>query len=178
MSATLPGSLGIILLRSECGCELGSRLLPSWRQELMVNQRLQRVTERNLGIDNLCEARLAQLDGTHEGPRSHRGAIRESEVGMLVPLTDQLPQAPRAKTILCDDFVPDLGVFREVCRHTRRRVRSSLDAKGFGDTRPHLAPLEHVAIGDVESLVRCLRRLSGPYHHVSNEVCIGGFPHE
>ena len=43
--------------------------------------------------------------GVEEGTRIRLSG--EGEVGMLVPLTDQLPQVPRAKTILRDDLVPD-----------------------------------------------------------------------
>jgi hypothetical protein len=68
-----------------------SGLLRGGRQELMVDQRLQRVAKRVLGINRLCEPSLAQLDGAHEGPRSFRGAIGEREVRMLVPVANQLP---------------------------------------------------------------------------------------
>ena len=44
---------------------LGAMLL-SRSQQLAVNQGLQRVAERSLRINRLCEARLAQLDGAHE----------------------------------------------------------------------------------------------------------------
>jgi hypothetical protein len=47
-----------------------SRLLRGGRQELVVDQGLQRVAERILGVNRLCEPSLAQLDGAHEGPRS------------------------------------------------------------------------------------------------------------
>ena len=63
-------------------------LLCGGRQELVVDQGLQRVVNR------LCESGLAQLDGAHEGPRSFRGAVGEREVRVLVPLANQLPQVP------------------------------------------------------------------------------------
>ena len=77
----------------------------------MVDQGLQRVTERVLGVNRLCEASLAQLDGAHEGPRSFRGAVGEREVRVLVPLANKPPQVPRAKIVLRDDLVPDIRVF-------------------------------------------------------------------
>src|SRR5205085_881514 len=122
------------------------------------------------------EPGLPQLDGAHEGPRSFRGAISEREVRMLVPLADQLPQVARAEIVLCDDPAPNIRVFIEVCCHARWRVRSGFDAERFCDGRPHIAPLENVAVGDVERLVRRLGRLRGPYHYVRDEVCIGGLP--
>ena len=71
-----------------------SGLLRGGRQELVVNQGLQRVAERVLGVNRLCEPSLAQLDGAYEGPRSFRGAVGEREVRVLVPLANQLPQVP------------------------------------------------------------------------------------
>ena len=60
----------------------------------MVDQGLQRVAKRVLGVNRLCEPSLAQLDGAHEGSRSFRGAVGEREVRVLVPLANQLPQVP------------------------------------------------------------------------------------
>ena len=57
----------------------------------MVDQGLQRIAERELGVNRLCEPSLAQHDGAHEGPRSFRGAVGEREVRVLVPLANQLP---------------------------------------------------------------------------------------
>src|SRR5260370_8475601 len=85
-----------------------SGLLRGWRQELVVNQRLQCVAERDLGINCLCEPGLAQLDGAHEGPRSLRGAISEREVRMLVALANQLPQLSRPTTLLSAYLVPSI----------------------------------------------------------------------
>src|SRR5260370_40917216 len=140
-----------------------SGLLRGWRQELVVNQRLQCVAERDLGINCLCEPGLAQLDGAHEGPRSLRGAISEREVRMLVALANQLPQVSRPKIVLCDDLVPDTRVFSDGCCQARWRVRPCFDAEGFGDGRPPLAPLAHVCGSDVASLVRCPRTRGRPY---------------
>ena len=75
-----------------------SGLLRGGRQELVVDQGLQRVKERVLGVNRLCEPSLAQLDGAHERPRSFRGAVSEREIRVLVPLANQLPKVPRAKT--------------------------------------------------------------------------------
>jgi hypothetical protein len=61
------------------------------RQELVVDQGLQRVAERVLGVNRLCEPSLAQLDGAHEGPRSFQGAVGEREVRVLVL---SLPKTP------------------------------------------------------------------------------------
>ena len=55
----------------------------------MVDQGLQRVTERVLGVNHPCEPSLAQLDGAHEGSGSFRGAVGEREVRVLVPLANQ-----------------------------------------------------------------------------------------
>jgi hypothetical protein len=61
----------------------------------VVDQGLQRLAKRVLGVNRLCEPGLAQLDGAHEGPRSFRGAVGEREVRVLVPLAiNQLPQVP------------------------------------------------------------------------------------
>ena len=144
----------------------------------MVDQRLQCVAKRVLGINRLCEPRLPQLDGAYKDPRSCRSAISEREVRMLVPMANQLPHVPRAKIVLCDDPVPHIRVFIEVCCHARWHVRPDFDTEGFGDGRPHIAPLEHVAVSDVERLVRRLGRLRGLDHHVRDEVCIGGLPDE
>jgi hypothetical protein len=54
------------------------------RQELVVNQRLQRDAERDFGVNRLGEPSLPQLDGAHECPRSFRGAIGEREIRVLV----------------------------------------------------------------------------------------------
>ncbi len=62
------------------------RLLRGGRQEPVVDQGLQRVTERVLGVNRPCEPSLAQLDGAYEAPRSFRGAVGEREVRVLVPL--------------------------------------------------------------------------------------------
>src|SRR6266513_553925 len=69
------GSRSVRILRIRA-----SGLLRSGRQELVVDQGLQRVAERVLGVNRLCEPSLAQLDGAHEGPRSFRGAVGEREV--------------------------------------------------------------------------------------------------
>ena len=75
---------------------------------------------------------------------------------VLIPLANQLLQVPRAKTVLRDDPVPDIDVFLEVGRHARWHVRSGFDTEGFGQGRLQIAPLEYVAVSDVESLVRRL----------------------
>jgi hypothetical protein len=67
------------------------RLLRGGRQELSVDQGLQGVAERVLGVNRPCETGLAQLDCAHEGSRSCRSAIREREVHVLVPSPNQLP---------------------------------------------------------------------------------------
>jgi hypothetical protein len=153
-------------------------LLHGGCQELPLDQGLRRVAERVLGVNRLCEPSLAQLDGAHEDPRSFRGAIGEREVRVLVPLANQLLQVPRAKIVLRDYLAPDIRVFLEVGCHARWHVRPGFDTEGFSQGRPHIAPLEHVAVSDVERFVRRLRRLRTPDHHVRDEVCIGGFPNE
>ena len=45
----------------------GSGLLRGGRQDLVVDQGLQRIAERVLGVNRFCESSLAQLDGAHEG---------------------------------------------------------------------------------------------------------------
>jgi len=124
--------------------------------ELLVDQGLQRVTERVLGINRPCEPSLAQLDGAYESSRSFRGAVSEREVRVLIPLANQLPQVPRAKTVLRDDPVPDIDVFLEVGRHARWHVRSGFHTESFSQGRPQIAPLENVTVSDVERLVRRL----------------------
>src|SRR6266404_9161445 len=66
------------------------RLLCGGRQELVVDQGLQPVTERVLGVNRPCEPSLTQLDRAHEGSRSCRSAIGEREVRVLVPVANQL----------------------------------------------------------------------------------------
>jgi hypothetical protein len=83
-------------------CAWRCGLLRGGRQELPVDEGLERVAERVLGVNRLCEPSLAQLDGAHEGPRSFRGAVGEREVRVLVPLANQLPQVPQAKIVLRD----------------------------------------------------------------------------
>jgi hypothetical protein len=132
------------------------RLLRGGRQELSVDQGLQGVTERVLGVNRPCEPGLAQLDCAHEGSRSFRGAEGERKVRVLVPSPNQLPQLLRAKIVLRDDLVPDIRVFLEVGCHARWHVRSGFDTESFGQARPQIAPLEYVAVSDVERLVRRL----------------------
>lgn len=83
----------------------------------MVDQGLQCITERVLGVNRPCEPSLAQLDGAYEGPRSFRSAVGEREVRVLIPLANQLAQVPRAKIVLRDNLVPDIRVFLEVGCH-------------------------------------------------------------
>src|SRR5258708_10623323 len=78
--------------------------------------------------------------------------------------------------ILRDDLVPNIRVFLEVGCHACWYVRPGFDTERFGHSRPNIAPLEHVAVRDVERLVRRLGRPRSPDHHVGHEVCIGGFP--
>src|SRR3984893_8063840 len=61
--------------------------------------------------------------------------------------------------VLRDDVVPDIRVFLEIGCHARWHVRPGFDTEGFGQGRPHIAPLEHVAVSDVERLVRRPGRL-------------------
>ena len=96
----------------------------------MVNQGLQRVAERVLGVNCLGEPRLAQLDRAHEGPRSLRGAVGEREVRVLVPLANQFPEVPRAKIELRDDLVPDIRVFPEIGCHARWHIPPGFDTEG------------------------------------------------
>ena len=93
-------------------------------------------------------------------------------------MTNQLPQVPRSQTVLCDDSDPGVRVILEVGCHARWHVRPGLDTERFSQGRPQTAPFEHVAIGDVERLVRGLGRLCSPDHHVGNQIRIGGFPDE
>jgi hypothetical protein len=58
------------------------------RQELVVDQGLQCVAERVLGVNRLCEPGLPQLYRAHEGPRSFRNTVGEREVRVLVPLAN------------------------------------------------------------------------------------------
>jgi hypothetical protein len=72
---------------------------------------LQRVTERLLGINRLCEPSLVQLDRAHESSRAFRSAVGKGEVGMLIPMTNQRMQVPRSKIVLRDDLIPDIRIF-------------------------------------------------------------------
>jgi hypothetical protein len=55
------------------------------RQQFVVDEGLQRVTERVLGINSPRESSLAKLDGSRKGLRSFRSAIGEGKVCVLVP---------------------------------------------------------------------------------------------
>jgi hypothetical protein len=53
-------------------------------QELPVDQGLQRVAERILGVNCLCEPSLAQLDGAYHGISSKRDPL--TRVGRMLPV--------------------------------------------------------------------------------------------
>jgi len=98
------------------------RLLRGGRQELVVDQGLQPVTERVLGVNRPCEPGLAQLDGAHEGSRSFRGAVGEREIRVLVPVANQLSQVPRAKK---EQIMPRSPRLPPLCRSPFKPSRVS-----------------------------------------------------
>jgi len=80
----------------------------------VVDERLQRVAERLLGVDGFGEPGLAQLDGTHEGARPFGCVVGEREIRVLITVTDQLTQTQWAEAVLGDDSIPQVGVVGKI----------------------------------------------------------------
>jgi hypothetical protein len=102
-------------------------------------------------------------------------AVSECEVRMLVSLADKLTQAPRTKSVLCDDPAPEIRILLQVGCHACWHVRPRFDIKDSGHGWPHVPPLEHVAVGDIERLVHP-SHAGLPHRHKLPPTYTVGFP--
>src|SRR5271168_213590 len=156
----------------------GTRLGPCRWQKAPIDERLDGGAERVAGLDRGIEAGLAKLHGAHKSHRARGSAKSKRKVGMLIALSDKRAQITARKTILGDNLRPDVGVVPNIGRNAGGLIRAHFHSERFRHCRPHAAPCEHVAVGDIEYLVRSLRDLCRPRHDLTDQVGVGRLPDE
>src|ERR1700719_233234 len=84
------------------------------RQELSIDERLERGRERLMSIDCCVKAGLAKLDRADEGNGARLGSRCERKVGMLIALSDKRTQVTACEAIFDNDLRPHVGIFVNV----------------------------------------------------------------